>query len=99
MTTIVKEINCFITITQFINPNYLWKNGVKEIKNTQNKLSLQYIFYPIPKYSYSNIPEGVNMQQKFLFWIFTTIYLSWFGLANMSHFSQIPLKASLVILC
>ena len=35
MVTIVRETNSFVKIMQLINPSYLLKNGVKQIKNPQ----------------------------------------------------------------
>ena len=39
MGTIVTETNSFVKIVQRINQNYCWKNGVKHMKNTQEKLA------------------------------------------------------------
>ena len=63
--TIAKEANFFDTMTEFLNPHYPSKNGVKEIKSTQEKLLLRCDFYHIP-----NNPDNgnrVKTQQKFFF--------------------------------
>ena len=39
MATIVRETNSFFKVMQLITQNYSGKNGVKQIKNTQEKLS------------------------------------------------------------
>ena len=44
---IAMEINSFNTIMQLINPNYPWKNDVKQTKINQEKLSQSSIFFPI----------------------------------------------------
>ena len=38
METIVRETNSFFNIMQLTNQNYSWKNGVKQIKSTQETL-------------------------------------------------------------
>ena len=39
IATIVRETTSFFKVMQLINQNCSWKNGVKQIKNTQEKLS------------------------------------------------------------
>ena len=39
IATIVRETSSFFKIVDLVNQNYSWKNGVKQIKNTQEKLS------------------------------------------------------------
>ena len=39
MTNIAKEKNFFLKIIQFINPNYPWKNRVKQISDSEDIVS------------------------------------------------------------
>ena len=43
------DINSFNTFMQLINPNSPWKNGFKQIKKHQEKLTQSDIFYPSAK--------------------------------------------------
>ena len=49
IAAIAMDINSFNTFMQLINPKSPWKNGVKQIKNNQKKLSHSDIFYPSAK--------------------------------------------------
>ena len=69
MAAIVKDTNFFDTIMQLID-----KIEVKQL-TTQEKLLQKCIFYPIAKDS--DPSNGIKMQQKLLFWIFTTISHEW----------------------
>ena len=98
MATIVRKRNSFFKIAQLINQNYLWKSGVKWIKNTQEKLSLKCILCLTA--NDADLSISLKMHKKLSFWIFTTIfhiyiYLTGFCLYfNMFFFSEIPLIAS-----
>ena len=69
VAVIVKDTNFFDTIMQLID-----KIIVKQL-TTQEKLLQRCIFYPIAKDS--DLINGIKMQQKLLFWIFTTICHQW----------------------
>ena len=83
METVIRETSSFIAIKQLINPDYLWKNRVKQIKTTQEKLLQRCIFYPSTKDP--DPSNRVKMQQKLLFKIFTTICLyTWVDLIYLA---------------
>ena len=71
------EINFSIAIMQLINPNYLWKDGVKQIKVLKQKLLQMCIFtrslriQPLKSYCFNFLPSFV-------------IHLSRIDLLNMS---------------
>ena len=73
------ETNFFIAIMQLINPSYLWKDEVKQIKVLKQKLLQRCIFtrslriQPLKSYCFSFLPSFV-------------IYLSGIDLLNMSFF-------------
>ena len=73
------ETNSFIAIMQLINPSYLWKDEVKQIKVLKQKLLQRCIFtrslgiQPLKSYCFSFLPSFV-------------IYLSGIDLLNMSFF-------------
>ena len=59
---------------QLINPKSPSKNGVKQTEPTQEKLFQSSIFYLVAKDP--DPSNGVKMQQKWLFLIFTSISAS-----------------------
>ena len=73
------ETNFFIAIMQLINPSYLWKDEVKQIKVLKQKFLQRCIFtrslriQPLKSYCFSFLPSFV-------------IYLSGIDLLNMSFF-------------
>ena len=79
---------------ELINPNYSWKNRVKQIKATQEKLLQWCILYSIAK----EPNHGVKMRQFFFFLLPFVLYLSGFDFFNLSNFSKIPMMNSLGIL-
>ena len=44
MATIARKTKTFVKIMLFINPSYLWKSGVEQMKTTREKLSQTFIF-------------------------------------------------------
>ena len=73
------EVSSFNGSMEIINPNYSWKNGVKQIKTTQEKL-LQWCFL----YSIAKEPNhGVKMRQFFFFFCYHLSY-TWVDLTFLT---------------
>ena len=69
---VVRETDSFIKIMQPISPNYIWENGVKQIKDHWNKIVPKLYFVLIAKDKDPSL--RVKMYQTFVF-IFTPIFL------------------------
>ena len=54
-------------IIQLINPNYPWKDGVKQIKPTQKKSSQSYILCLIIKVTYPSVRTKNTSRKWFLY--------------------------------
>ena len=61
--------NSFNTIMQLINPNFAWKNRLRQIKTTQKNVAMVYL----RTHCEGPRPRSQNAQ-KFIFFIFTITY-------------------------
>ena len=100
IAAVVRETYSSVKIMQPISPNYIWENGVKLIKITEEHLSQSFILCQLLRRKTLAFGSKYIKHFCFLFLpLFTLYLLSRCDLFNMSCLSQISFMAILDILC